>query len=407
MSRNVDLSFKDDPGSAFFVPGYDDGLYRLGSVRPFWKPIPGGHFKGLGISEQKRINSVWAQECPAGDMGVMFSQPIEFSSELAVARNLVIRRNCIEICGKWALTGPAGERLLGQSFRAWARSNLKSEWNKRLNEHFLDASKKYKQLPTWNNNIEYLDFVIEARNLNNFFHFKKELLCSICTLDELQNWKGRVKIVSDNPVPSAFALSWFKALFPELTDRVDFVQAPQTFERALIVWHSDFVFFQTGRNEIERFVAPDHPLRSSSLTSSLYKQLRFGGHSEALRLLREKAQKATKGINFDHLPRRFWVSRKPGESHDRSIANEDVIVSRLMRRGFEALYFEDLTPLEQIGVMQSAEVMVSYHGAGFSNMTYAAPGAQIVELGTLQTARIRLGDLFVSHMYPGLTTQWQ
>ena len=42
--------------------------------------------------------------------------------------------------------------------------------------------------------------------------------------------------------------------------------------------------------------------------------------------------------------------------------------------------------------MANAEMMVSYHGAGFTNMLFANPQATVIELGTLQTARYRWGD---------------
>ena len=50
------------------------------------------------------------------------------------------------------------------------------------------------------------------------------------------------------------------------------------------------------------------------------------------------------------------------------------------------------SPLDQIGLMSQAEAVASYHGAGFTNMLYAAPDAQIVELGTVQTGSLRIGD---------------
>ena len=60
--------------------------------------------------------------------------------------------------------------------------------------------------------------------------------------------------------------------------------------------------------------------------------------------------------------------------------------------GFESVVFEDLSPLEQIAIMANAEMMVSHHGAGFTNMLFANPQATVIELGTLQTARYRWGD---------------
>jgi capsular polysaccharide biosynthesis protein len=42
--------------------------------------------------------------------------------------------------------------------------------------------------------------------------------------------------------------------------------------------------------------------------------------------------------------------------------------------------------------MNDALTMASFHGAGFTNLMYAAPDARVVELGTLQSGMLRLGD---------------
>jgi hypothetical protein len=60
--------------------------------------------------------------------------------------------------------------------------------------------------------------------------------------------------------------------------------------------------------------------------------------------------------------------------------------------GFDYVVFENLSPLDQIAIMANAEMMVSYHGAGFTNMLFAGPQTYVLELGTLQTAIYRWGD---------------
>ena len=73
---------------------------------------------------------------------------------------------------------------------------------------------------------------------------------------------------------------------------------------------------------------------------------------------------------------------------------EDLLFDHLKLFGFEYVVFENLSPLEQVALMANAEMMISYHGAGFTNMLFANPDAYVVEIGTLQTAQARWGDFW-------------
>tara|TARA_R110002072_G_scaffold19365_2_gene71789 strand:- start:2597 stop:3364 length:768 start_codon:yes stop_codon:yes gene_type:complete len=73
---------------------------------------------------------------------------------------------------------------------------------------------------------------------------------------------------------------------------------------------------------------------------------------------------------------------------------EDLLFDHLKLFGFEYVVFENLSPLEQIAAMANAEMMISYHGAGFTNMLFASPDAYVIEIGTLQTAQFRWGDFW-------------
>jgi len=383
--------FGADPAT-FFVPGRDPGLWLAGPAQSLWTAVPAGRFRGAQMSEVKRINALWRAEQEVVTNERCFPQTVEFSADLAVVEDITIARDCMAIGGKWALSGPVGERLLARNSKLWAKKTSRQDWEDRFTQHIAKAQESYAAPPRWTADTRDLPFVIEASNLANYYHFTKELMSSLSLLDALPDWRGRVQIVSERPEPSGFATRWLETLFPELRDRIDYLPSPQHFDRALTVWHGDISYLQAGAAEIAQFSGPEHPLANGVYTTSLAKQLRFGGYSQALRYLRDRGLAAIAGQDFSHLPRRFWVGRKPGEAHDRRLKNEDEIIARLARRGFEPVFFEDLSPLEQIAIMARAEVMVSYHGAGFANMLYAAPTTHVVELGTLQTGRIRLGD---------------
>ena len=110
--------------------------------------------------------------------------------------------------------------------------------------------------------------------------------------------------------------------------------------------------------------------------------------------LRARALKAIEGKDFSHLPKRFLVGRDGDHARVRTMKGEDDLLDMLKMFGFEFVAFERLSPLEQIAIMANAEMMISYHGAGFTNMLFAGPDTYVVELGTLQTAMFRWGDFW-------------
>lgn len=76
--------------------------------------------------------------------------------------------------------------------------------------------------------------------------------------------------------------------------------------------------------------------------------------------------------------RRIYISRRNAKK--RRLVNEDAVEAFLEHRGFETVLTEDLTFQEQIARFAQADVLVSTHGAGLTNMLFAASGLRVVEL---------------------------
>jgi capsular polysaccharide biosynthesis protein len=76
--------------------------------------------------------------------------------------------------------------------------------------------------------------------------------------------------------------------------------------------------------------------------------------------------------------RRLYVSR--AETSRARIANEELLVSMLLDRGFEVVRPETLTVREQIDLFSRASHIVAAPGAALTNMLYAAPGILVVTL---------------------------
>jgi capsular polysaccharide biosynthesis protein len=75
--------------------------------------------------------------------------------------------------------------------------------------------------------------------------------------------------------------------------------------------------------------------------------------------------------------RRLLVARK---GPTRTIHNLEQVQTFLSRYGFETVYLEGMSIRDQILLFQSAEFVISPHGAGLSNLLFCEPGTKVIEL---------------------------
>ena len=64
----------------------------------------------------------------------------------------------------------------------------------------------------------------------------------------------------------------------------------------------------------------------------------------------------------------------------RRVLNEDELQPVLERNGFATIVLEDLSVAEQIAAFRAAEIIVSPHGAGLTNLIFSRPGIRILEV---------------------------
>jgi capsular polysaccharide biosynthesis protein len=77
-------------------------------------------------------------------------------------------------------------------------------------------------------------------------------------------------------------------------------------------------------------------------------------------------------------PKRIYVSR--GRIGRRHIENETELLEVLRPLGFQTVFCEDLTFQEQMRLFHDAEVIVTPHGAGLSNLLFCRPGTKVIEI---------------------------
>jgi hypothetical protein len=76
--------------------------------------------------------------------------------------------------------------------------------------------------------------------------------------------------------------------------------------------------------------------------------------------------------------RRIYLTRR--DVPKRRVLNEPEVSHFLKRHGFESICPGDLSFAQQVGLFRDAKVVVAPHGAGATNMIFAAEGAVLIEL---------------------------
>ncbi len=77
--------------------------------------------------------------------------------------------------------------------------------------------------------------------------------------------------------------------------------------------------------------------------------------------------------------RKLFINRDPAASAGRTLKNSSVAEAFFEDCGFEVMYPEKLTVVEQAQLFSSASVIAGVHGAGFANIVYCSPGTKIIE----------------------------
>lgn len=78
------------------------------------------------------------------------------------------------------------------------------------------------------------------------------------------------------------------------------------------------------------------------------------------------------------LPTKVYLSR--GKSKRRKVINEISLEEILFRYGINTVYMEDLSFMDQVSLMNSANLVLSAHGAGLTNIHFMNEGATVIEM---------------------------
>lgn len=75
---------------------------------------------------------------------------------------------------------------------------------------------------------------------------------------------------------------------------------------------------------------------------------------------------------------KIYVSR--AKAKNRQLINELEVSQLLNSQGFQTVFLEEMSVLEQVAVFGNAETVVAPHGSGLTNLVFCQPDTTIVEL---------------------------
>ncbi|MEP3442565.1 MAG: glycosyltransferase family 61 protein [Sulfitobacter sp.] len=392
LRNKIELSF--DPEEMFFNPWRDEGLKLLRKPEFIWREIPSAKIEGFAVSDHDEINKRIRSFVSKTMRHRSFSKAVEVNLLPAVVDKAEFRKSTVLARGKMILSGASGTRLLN-AYR-WENEDADFDPEEKLHSYFEKCQKDNsgRKLPVEEVFLENdLDLGIACRNTFNFFHFIVESLSQLTILDDV-GFQGNIMFHYPNSEEKRrpFAESFVAALFPEYAGRVFFQRAPKAYDLVMTAFDFNIALGQAPDGDAQLFESLTPQARESGLDlSGMEDQQIFemNSVSSGLLALRRRALKAIESQDFSYLPKRFFVGRDNQSSRRRPMDGEEGLLDHLTRFGFAHVDFEKLSPLEQIAIMAQAEVMVSVHGAGFTNMLFANPDAFVIELGTVQTARYR------------------
>lgn len=389
------IDFSTDPEVLFLNPWQDGGLKLLSRPKYFWRTMPAPTIDGFAVSVHAEINDKIRSFVTTVNRHKKFKRAVEINAVPAVIEQASFRKSHVMAGEKLVLSGASATRL--QNTYRWDHLESEAAAVDALNTYFekCRVTNEGRRISEEKTFVESdLNFAIECRNTFNYYHFITESLSQLCVLDEV-GFQGNIYFHFPNKEEKHrnFADAFVEALFPEFVGRVFFERAPKDYDLVLTAYDFFGGICQMPAADFEKIsdIVPDGVTLG---TVGFSQVLAMNSVSSALLALRSRALKAIEGRDFSYLPKRFFVARGNAQSRARPLEGQDLLLEHLLRFGFEYVVFEDLEPLEQVALMAQAEMMISHHGAGFTNMIFANPDAYVIELGTLQTAKKRWADFW-------------
>lgn len=76
--------------------------------------------------------------------------------------------------------------------------------------------------------------------------------------------------------------------------------------------------------------------------------------------------------------KKIYISR--ARAKNRHLVNESEVSSLLHSQGFQTIFLEEMSVLEQVAIFANAEIIIAPHGSGLTNLVFCSPDIKVIEL---------------------------
>lgn len=376
----------------FFCPGRQAGISYLAPQPGPLTRVRGSRTRLIAASRSAPVNQGmrrymddrwrWPDNLPI----------CEVLSCLVLMEDARYAGNSVRIGDRMVLSGAAGERTRRRTAEDGSPNReaaLVQDFARRRDEDFVPIGVAPDD--------DSVPFAVDMRNGFNFYHFLTEALPQIALI---ASHPGRAPVfvhLPDLQMLRSFPLAFIRAIYPELAPRIAFTSNHRRYRRVRAVLNHRHYLYQTrhpGLEPVLQTIDRADPWNRLDAGRESRKFVYRNSFDTGMRLLRQDGLRRLDRKTSSDLPKRIWIGRdvSSGQARDRANLGEAELLEALRTRGFETLYMERLSPLEQIAAWHGAEVIVAPHGAGLANMMFARSAAEIIEIGTRQTLKHRWGD---------------
>ena len=137
------------------------------------------------------------------------------------------------------------------------------------------------------------------------------------------------------------------------------------------------------RSDVHFYSSPIVKVPKILLSSGFYRHSRLGcDYRNTINDLRIRYQ-TTRINNKSNLNDKIYIARKG--SYDRIMLNEDVLISKLIEKGFKIYSWNESSMTDQIKAFENAQLIVGPFGSGLINASFAKYNATLIELRALNT----------------------
>lgn len=377
-----------------------DGIRLLESPAELLKPIPLGNVVAHNFVRNERRRAAldvhvsdyfWHRRLMSGFM---------VKTLVAEVRKPGFKRSVMASGNKVLLNGSAGDRARNLIRRSLEYSQESIDFFKAYySEPLLPPSAHAEKFDTdtcW----------IEVKNFYNFFHFLTESFHKAFSDRKAIKAADKTVFKSGSKRVEGFVKRWIDD-FREIIGSNVVIEAgstgadsaPSNIITPLSAKHLLYQFEGPHREMINAVRPPGHSWTGYDATPHPVKILALNSVDDSMFEFRDAAIALAKQRVERKWGRKIYVARSKAIARQRVMKGEDNLIAALQAKGFEVVYFEDLSPLEQIRCVNGARCIVLQHGAGMANMMFASSNTHVFELGTYQTAMSRWGDFIpIAHV---------